>query len=63
MKRLIFTLLLLLLWNTQAAAAIIGEPVMYKSDEFTMQGYLAYDDSIAGKRPGILVVHEWWGHN
>lgn len=63
MKRLIFTLLVFLCWNTQAAAAIIGEPVLYKAGEFTMQGYLSYDDSIAGKRPGILVVHEWWGHN
>ncbi len=25
--------------------------------------FLAYDDSVKGKRPGILVVHEWWGHN
>ena len=63
MKRLIFALLLLLYWNTQAAAAIIGEPVSYKAGEFVMQGYLAYDDSIAEKRPGILVVHEWWGQN
>jgi dienelactone hydrolase len=30
-------------------------------DEFT--GYLAYDDAISSKRPGILVVHEWWGLN
>lgn len=63
MKRLFFVLLLLLYWNTQAAAAIIGEPVLYKSGDFAMQGYLAYDDSISGKRPGILVVHEWWGNN
>ena len=28
-----------------------------------MQGYLAYDDTISEKRPGILVVHEWWGLN
>jgi len=63
MKRLLFALLLLLSWNTGAAAAIIGEPVSYKAGEFSMQGYLAYDDSISGKRPGILVVHEWWGHN
>ena len=26
-------------------------------------GYLAYNDSISEKLPGILVVHEWWGHN
>ena len=28
-----------------------------------MKGYLAWDDSIEGARPGIVVVHEWWGHN
>jgi dienelactone hydrolase len=28
-----------------------------------MKGYLAYDESITGKRPGVLVVHEWWGLN
>jgi len=63
MKRLLFAILLLLFWNTQAFSAIIGEPVMYKAGDLVMQGYLAYDDNIAGKRPGILVVHEWWGHN
>jgi len=62
MKRLLFVLLLLMLWNTQALGAIIGDPVIYKTGDFSMQGYLAYDDNIAGKRPGILVVHEWWGH-
>jgi dienelactone hydrolase len=63
MKRLLFALLILVCWNTHAIGAIIGEPVMYKAGDLAMQGYLAYDDSIAGKRPGILVVHEWWGHN
>jgi dienelactone hydrolase len=28
-----------------------------------MKGYLAYDESVKGKRPGVLVVHEWWGLN
>jgi len=28
-----------------------------------LEGYLAYDDSFQGKRPGVLVVHEWNGHN
>jgi dienelactone hydrolase len=63
MKRILFALLTLLFWNTLAIGAIIGEPVMYKAGNSAMQGYLAYDDSIADKRPGILVVHEWWGHN
>ena len=63
MKRLFLALLLLFSFKAQAMGAIIGDPVSYKAGDFTMQGYLAYDDTIAGKRPGILVVHEWWGLN
>ncbi len=44
-------------------AAIKGEEIEYKNGDTVMIGYLAYDDSISGKRPGVLVVHEWWGHN
>ncbi len=28
-----------------------------------MKGYLAFDKNIKGQRPGVLVVHEWWGLN
>jgi len=28
-----------------------------------MKGFLVYDESVEGKRPGVIVVHEWWGHN
>jgi dienelactone hydrolase len=42
---------------------IVGEEVSYSADTLTMNGYLAYDENLEGKRPGILVVHEWWGHN
>lgn len=45
-------------------AAIQGAEVEYKTKSGTrMKGYIAYDDSTDEKRPGILVVHEWWGHN
>jgi dienelactone hydrolase len=44
-------------------AEIVGKEVSYKQGDTEMKGYIAYDDSIQGKRPGILVVHEWWGHN
>lgn len=39
------------------------EDIEYESDGVKMKGYLAYDQGIKGQRPGILVVHEWWGHN
>jgi len=42
---------------------IKGEEVTYTSNGVTFKGYLVYDESIEGKRPGVLVVHEWWGLN
>ncbi|MDE0505942.1 MAG: dienelactone hydrolase family protein, partial [Candidatus Poribacteria bacterium] len=35
----------------------------YTVDGVVFKGFLAYDDQVEGKRPGVLVVHEWWGHN
>lgn len=46
-----------------AQAAVVGEPVAYQAGKTTLKGFLAYDDALPGKRPGVLVVHEWWGHN
>jgi dienelactone hydrolase len=40
---------------------IQSEEIRYSGDGIGMNGYVAWDDSIAGERPGILVVHEWWG--
>ena len=42
-------------------AAIHTETVEYKQGDTTLEGFLAYDDSISGKRPGVLVVHQWLG--
>ena len=44
-------------------AAVQGEEVTYSDGTTTLKGYLAYDASTQDKRPGVLVVHEWWGHN
>ncbi len=44
-------------------AAIVTEDITYEEGGITFNGYTAYDDQIKGKRPGVLVVHEWWGHN
>jgi len=46
-----------------AHAALKTEEVTYSANGVTMKGYLAFDDAVKGKRPGVLVVHEWWGHN
>lgn len=37
--------------------------VVYQAGDKELRGYLAYDAALAGRRPGVLVVHEWWGHN
>jgi dienelactone hydrolase len=48
---------------TPAQAKVVGKTVEYKTDGVVLKGYLAYDSSIKGKQPGVLVVHEWWGLN
>ena len=48
---------------SNAQAEIQTKEIQYSSGGTKLSGYLAYDDSIQGKRPGVLVVHEWWGHN
>lgn len=40
-----------------------SEDVTYNTDSTEMKGYIVFDSTIAEKRPGVLVVHEWWGHN
>jgi dienelactone hydrolase len=42
-------------------AEIKTEPVEYKHGDTTLEGFHAYDDSMPGKRPGVLVVHQWKG--
>ncbi len=59
----IFLVLVFTFLSISASAKVVGKDVEYKSDGTTLKGYLAYDDSVKGERPGVLVVHEWWGHN
>lgn len=43
---------------------IVGEEVSYSTEDgVQMNGYMAYDANNTDPKPGILVVHEWWGHN
>lgn len=45
------------------APNLVGKEVTYASGDVSLKGYIAYDENQTKKRPGILVVHEWWGHN
>jgi len=53
----------LLLFSINTYAGINTKVIKYKVGKQEFTGYMAYDDSIKGKRPGILVAHEWWGHD
>jgi dienelactone hydrolase len=62
MKRYLVTLIPFL-WAGVAHAEVKTKTITYKHGDVTLEGYLAYDDAAKGKRPGVLVVHEWTGHN
>jgi dienelactone hydrolase len=59
--RKLFYALTLAIATISARAAIHTETVDYQQGDTTLEGYLAYDDAITGKRPGVLVVHQWTG--
>jgi dienelactone hydrolase len=46
-----------------AGAEVRTKTVDYEHQGVKLQGFLAWDDSTDARRPGVLVVHEWWGLN
>ncbi|MBN3861208.1 dienelactone hydrolase family protein [Pseudomonas frederiksbergensis] len=59
-----FLTLVLLAMSGLSQAAIKTQEMPYQSADGTkLIGYYAYDDAIKGPRPGVVVVHEWWGLN
>jgi dienelactone hydrolase len=61
MSRTLVALVLGLLVTAQVQAAVKTKTVEYKVGDETMKGFIAWDDKFDGKRPGVMVVHEWWG--
>ena len=47
--------------TSTAHAKLITKTVDYQQGGDTLQGYLAYDDEFSGKRPGVLIAHQWMG--
>src|SRR5262249_50292633 len=63
MRNVLLGAIVITLAASVARAEVKTKTVTYTHDGITLKGYLAWDDSIKGKRPGVLVVHEWWGLN
>jgi dienelactone hydrolase len=53
----------LLALTSGVSAAVRTKEVEYRQGDTVLQGFFAWDDAAKGRRPGVLVVHEWWGHN
>lgn len=52
-----------LLMVSGAQGEVVGLAVEYRDGETPLEGYLVYDDANEEPRPGVLLVHEWWGLN
>ena len=65
MNKLFFPLFLFLIFPAAniARAEIVTETVEYKQGDTVLEGYLAYDNAVSVKKPGIIIIHEWNGPN
>jgi len=54
---------LALLGVATSQGGVVGRQIEYIADGITLKGYIAYNDTVKELRPGVLVVHEWWGNN
>ena len=61
--RILIVIPVFLILALSAGADVRTLSVEYKHGDTVLEGYLAFDDAVRGKRPGVLVVHEWWGLN
>lgn len=59
----VIALIVVVVGRVSAGGSVQGKDVDYSSEGIVMKGYLSYNMKIKGKQPGVLVVHEWWGHN
>ena len=47
--------------SLQLHAEIVEEVVEYAQGDTMLEGFRAFDDEIEGKRPSILIIHQWTG--
>jgi dienelactone hydrolase len=42
-------------------AELVSQSVEYREGGVVLEGYAIHDNSVRGKRPGVLIVHQWKG--
>lgn len=61
MKIITFLLVSMMAMAGEAEARLVTRTIEYCQGNTVLEGYLAFDDAVTGKRPGIVIVHEWTG--
>ena len=59
--RFLIAALLVAAYCLESAGAVQTKVIEYKHGDTVLEGYMAWDDSVQGRRPGVLIVHEWTG--
>jgi dienelactone hydrolase len=59
--KLIVSVLAVWMSATLALGEVKTEVVEYADGDVKLKGFIAYDPALSSLRPGVLVVHEWWG--
>lgn len=50
-----------MLASAGAQAGLVEKPVIYQHAGVTLEGFHVYDDAKTGRRPAVLVIHQWTG--
>ncbi len=61
LMKILNALLLATCLVTGASAALVEKAVIYQQAGATLEGFHVYDDAVSGKRPAVLVIHQWTG--
>lgn len=59
--RVTIAVIVSILVTGRGSAEMIAKNVDYKHGDVALRGFIAYDDSVKEPRPGVILVHEWWG--
>jgi len=60
-KNFCLTISAMLLLAFPASAELVKKNIEYSEGDTVLEGYLVYDDAFEGKRPGVVVIHDWMG--